>query len=576
MNDLKKLIKDNLLRVDGKVKNRSELINAEITRLIFERTAYLDTKLFTERVYHILNDLYARPKCPTCGIELTRFVSKYSTYCATCGLKQTGGDKSIQQCINSKKQAKINFFNELNKMQNEATIKLTKNDLLLEFERQMNNRNYVNILPTPYFIDIAKAILFYTSNQMPLNFPIKNLNKEVKMAQRIYILKNDIQEIPKCKCGMNKTFINGARGYFETCGSSKCRCELGGGNRVINTGNILENSHNTITFLETYKGEHQHIKLLCNICKNEFTYNFPNGRWVNNENSICPYCTVGGSRPEHSIFTFIRDLKLQCIKHNRKFIRPYELDIVVPEAKLAIEFNGVYWHSDDTKDKYYHRIKTDKCLEQGIQLIHIFEDEWRYKKDIVKSCLLAKLGKLSNKIYARKCEVREVSSKDKDVFLLNNHLQGTDKSKIRLGLYFENELVSIMTFGRRQISHTANFELLRFCSKLNTSVVGAAQKLFSHFIKNYEFEEIKTYADRRWSNGELYKTLGFTMTHISPVNYWYIEGQNRVHRVNFQKHKLKDKLEKFDPMLTEWENMQNNGYRRIWDCGNYVYSFKKE
>jgi hypothetical protein len=132
-----------------------------------------------------------------------------------------------------------------------------------------------------------------------------------------------------------------------------------------------------------------------------------------------------------------------------------------------------------------------------------------------------------------------------------------------------------MTFGKRKITGKTKLELLRFCNKLNTQVIGGASKLFKHFVRNNEFEEIISYADRRWSNGNLYEQLGFEFSHKSAPSYWYIINGKLVHRSVYMKHKLPSLLKDFDPNLTEWENMQMNGFDRIWDCGCLVYRYAR-
>jgi len=209
-------------------------------------------------------------------------------------------------------------------------------------------------------------------------------------------------------------------------------------------------------------------------------------------------------------------------------------------------------------------------------LIHIYEDDWLYKQDIVKSMILNKLGKSTNKIYARKTEVRELTdNRFIREFLNKNHLQGFIGGKVKLGLFFDNELVSLMTFGKRRvamgkkISNKGEYELLRFCSKLNTNVVGGANKLFKFFVRNYQPKEITTYADRSWSNGNLYKQLGFEYQGKTNPNYHYIIDGIRHYRFNFRKDKLiKDGYSKDK---TEHQIMINRKIYRIYDSGNLKF-----
>jgi hypothetical protein len=164
-----------------------------------------------------------------------------------------------------------------------------------------------------------------------------------------------------------------------------------------------------------------------------------------------------------------------------------------------------------------------------------------------------------------------VDNKTTKIFLDNNHLQGNVNAAINIGLYYNDELVSIMTFIKSRYNKEVEYELLRFCNKLNTSVIGGASKLMSCFINTYKPNNIISYANRRWSQGNLYEKLGFTFTHNTLPNYFYYKNGDLESRVKYQKHKLKDKLEVFDDSLTESENMYNNGYRKIYDSGNKVY-----
>jgi len=287
---------------------------------------------------------------------------------------------------------------------------------------------------------------------------------------------------------------------------------------------------------------------------------------------------ASSSKLEKEIYEYIKnDLKIKNIIRNTKLIiSPKEIDIYLSDYKIGIEFDGIWYHSELAgTEKKYHLMKTDMCESKGIQLFHIFENEWIYKQDIVKSILRAKLGKLDNKVYARKCIIKEVETKEKTKFLNSNHIQGACGSRINLGLYYEDELVSLMTFGSRKISGVVHFELLRFCNKLNTSVVGGSSRLFKYFISNYEYDKIISYADRRYSNGNMYNVLGFKLSHKSGPNYWYFEKDYILrHRSRYQKHKLGDVLSNFDDGLSEFENMVNNGWNRIWDCGNLVYEYE--
>jgi len=326
-------------------------------------------------------------------------------------------------------------------------------------------------------------------------------------------------------------------------------------------------------------------KFKCNKCESEFHDHLYSGNIPRCETCFPKknYSSVG----EYDVLYFIKELIPDVeIRHKDKKTIGKELDIYIPSKNLAIEFNGIFWHSEKHggKSKEYHLEKTNLCKEKGIKLIHILDLDWMYKKNIIQSRLKHQLGKnTDSRIYARDCEIKEISPNQKSEFLNEYHIQGNDKAQIRLGLFNGGELLSVMTFGSLRIGlghknkDATKYELYRFCSKMN--VIGGAGKLFKHFIKNYNPSEVITYSDIRWGYTDFYSKIGFTFDTQTKPNYWYFNNRKYrktlYHRSSFQKHKLPKLLENFDPNLTEWQNMQLNGYDRIWDCGNLKFTWNK-
>jgi len=300
------------------------------------------------------------------------------------------------------------------------------------------------------------------------------------------------------------------------------------------------------------------------------------------ETILCTKCnpinSYNISGLELQLQEFIKDnYSGKIIENTRNIINPYEIDIYLPELKLAFELNGVYWHNELNKSNDYHYNKSVLCKKKNIQIIHIYEDDWKYKKEIVKSRILNKLNKTPNKIYARKCEIKEINdNKLVRDFLDKNHIQGFVGSSVKLGLYYNNELVSLMTFGKTRkplgLNDTeSKFELLRFCNKLNMNVIGGASKLFKCFINNYEYDEIISYADRSWSMGELYKTLDFNFVSETKPNYYYVIDDIRHNRYNFRKDILVK--EGYNANKSEHEIMLDRKIYRIYDSGSLKYNF---
>ena len=187
--------------------------------------------------------------------------------------------------------------------------------------------------------------------------------------------------------------------------------------------------------------------------------------------------------------------------------------------------------------------------------------------------------KLNTKIYARKCQIKELKYNQVKDFLIENHLQGACTSKINLGLFYNDELVEVMTFSKPRFNRNYDYELLRLCSKRYISIIGGASKLFKYFITNHSGCSVISYANRRFSNGNIYRQLGFKELKASNPNYFYCKGDIILTRYQCQKHKLKDLynkgiLNEYDSELTEFEIMERNLYFRLYDCGNLVFEYK--
>ncbi|QPX63286.1 putative homing endonuclease [Campylobacter phage F358] len=291
----------------------------------------------------------------------------------------------------------------------------------------------------------------------------------------------------------------------------------------------------------------------------------------NKSQTKCPICYPRTSNFEIEVKNFLTELCIKYIQNDRNMLDGLELDFYLPDYNLAIECNGDYWHSDSViSDKKYHLNKTLKCNSQGIQLLHIFESNWIKNRNIWESIIKNKLG-LSFKIYARKCEIKEVNKIEEKEFLNKNHLQGFTGSTVCYGLYYQNELVELMSFGRSRFNKNISWELIRLCTKINVNVIGGASRLLKIFENNYPNQTLLSYSNNLYSNGKIYNTLGFEFSHTSSPGYFYYKNGIIYDRQQFMKHKLKDKLEKFNPNLTEAENMSINGYNRVWDCGQGVW-----
>ena len=314
----------------------------------------------------------------------------------------------------------------------------------------------------------------------------------------------------------------------------------------------------------------------CNKCNNVIidSYSIAHIRLLAKQEpcTICNPRIKYSSMMEKELGTFIKTFNHDVIENTNEIISPKELDIYVPEKQLAFEFNGLYHHSESFKPSNYHLRKTELCIDKNIRLIHVFEDDWLYKKEIVKSRISSVFG-ITDKIFARKCIIKNLTSNETNTFLDINHLQGKCQGKYRYGLFYNDELVAVMTFGMSRFK-ASEVELLRYCNKLNTTVVGGASRLFKYFIKQHnEIDEVISYADRCWSVGNLYESIGFQLESITQPNYYYIIDGLKENRMNYQKHKLVTLG--FDANKSEHEIMLDRNIYRIYDSGNLKYKWVK-
>lgn len=337
--------------------------------------------------------------------------------------------------------------------------------------------------------------------------------------------------------------------------------------------------------LEDYKGtlEKNQTKTYpwkCKACQKEFEDYLANGHIPR-----CPNCypySIRGSM-EKDLYDWLKNfLPGESIDINtRRIIPPLEIDIYFPDRKLGIEFDEIFWHSFNAskgvRNEKYHLNKTEECKKLGIHLLHVWETEWWNTPEIVKSIIKTKLGLFDKKIGARKCIIKNISSDESKVFLTSNHIQGYAAASIRLGLFYEDELVAHLAIGKNRFRPNT-YEIVRFASKLNTSVQGGLTKLWKEALTQLpDHFTALSYVDRRYFEGKSNEQIGFVLDHTNPPGLHYTKDYKRLEsRLLYQKHKLAKRFpETFDPNLTEWENMQLQKYDKIFDCGTYAYKFEK-
>jgi hypothetical protein len=500
-------------------------------------------------------------------------IKKYRLYTASsyCGNKNCIKIRKSKSCFETTGHYNPcktdNYINSVNKRM------YTKRKNLFDKFNKENNNEYKLIE-----IDIKDKIITYKhvkcNTTMKKNFDTFRdrpggirafcMNaecKKIRMEEEC-LIKYNISRSQKCKESAKKTRMEVIKKYYYDL-----KDKFSGKFELLFTLDDYSDRLN----------KYNKLKFRCLKCKNIIEWWIANGL-----DPICRFCTPkisGFSYLEKELLNYIKNIYNEKIEDNKRFYFDgnhfHELDIYLPDINTGIEFNGIYWHSElEGKDRHYHIDKQNFFKNLNINLIQVFESEWVNKNEIVKSILKSKLKLLENKIYARNTTVKIISYKDTKIFLNKNHIQGYANSSINLGLFHLDELVSLMTFGKSRYNKNYDYELLRFCNKLNYNIPGAFSKLLKYFKDSYDFKSLISYADKRFSIGNVYLNNGFKLINESKPNYFYFhknKSNELLSRVKFQKHKLKDKLNVFDENKTEWENMKYNGYNRIWDCGNYVF-----
>lgn len=303
----------------------------------------------------------------------------------------------------------------------------------------------------------------------------------------------------------------------------------------------------------------KNIKLTCQTCKNEKLTS------IVSLNNRCYYCYPLGSDQQIEIIKYIQHLGFNPISC-RKTIAPFEIDILVQEKNIAIEFNGLWWHSEGAgKTKDYHANKTLLCQQKNLQIFHIFYDEWRDKQEIVKSMISYRLGVLPRLAVARKCNIIELNSCEKKSFFNKAHLNGDVNAAQAFGLLHANEIVAAISLRAPFHNKWKDYiEIARFANSIKGFVPGALSKLIKR-AKQFAIDKGKkgllSYVDESHGNGLSYENAGFKLIGFSPPKYWYTDGNRRFNRFKFRAQNNK----------SEKKVAAESGVYRIWGSRNRIF-----
>lgn len=475
---------------------------------------------FKEKIYFYFHNLKHRPKCICCGNEIkfrNRFDKPYGDFCSlSCA------NNSKEELVKRQKETINKKYGVDHYPQHKDFIKKQKETKLKKY----GDENYNNI---------EKVKKTKEKNYGNKNY--NNIEKQKKTCQTKYGVDN----YAKSNNYKNKLIKDFIKIYPDISFKT-----IKKGSVIIECPKCNNESELSKQLLyERHKREYD----CCLIC-NPLGFNQRSGY-------------------EEEISNFLKECNIKHITNYKLPNSKTEVDLYIPDHNIGFEFNGLYWHNELYKTPNYHLEKTIKCENVGISLVHIFEDEWIYKKEIVKSIIKNKLNISENKVFGRKCKIKEVTVEESKKFLEENHIQGSVNSSVKIGLYYNDKLISLMTFSKGRIimgGKTDEWELNRFCNKLNTNVIGAASKLLKYFLENYKPKKLISYSDIRIFDGKMYEKLNFKMISQSKPNYWYVIGDKRHYRFNFKKSNLIK--EGYDKNKTEKQIMFDRKIYRIYDCGN--------
>ena len=451
-----------------------------------------------------------------------------------------------------------NFYNRVKNKPITLLSPYIKSNEKIKVRCNVCNYEWETVPPVLYRSGCPKCVGQIKPTMSEFKEKLLQVNSDLSVLSDKYVNNNTHLDVQCLKC--NHEFkstplkLLSGNSVCQNCSSRNKQNH----DKYINDFSFNEN----ITFVGEFKDYKTKIKVKCLKCDYEWKA-LPSNL---NRGSGCPNCFNKISSYEHEIYEIYKDLNT---KRNKRF-NNYEIDLFFPEHNLGIEFHGLYWHSDKFKTKQYHKEKYLACKEMGINLIQIFENEWLNKKEIVLSIVNNRLKLNNTKVYARKTTIKEVNIKEAKSFCEQNHIQGYASASIKLGLYYENELVSLITLRKNRFKNNDIKEIVRFCNKLNTNVIGGFQKLLKYIKNNLNIQELVSFVDVRYFTGSSYEKYTY-LYHTQP-NYFYFKTNNKLYsRQQFQKHKLKNKLQVFDENLSEYKNMTNNKYFRIFDAGNLKY-----
>lgn len=544
-------------------------------------------------LYNYINRIEEYPKCENCGKEVIEFRRFNTGYNKTCSAQCSHAIKALNiksSIIEQKKSGKF--------------------ERSLEKRRKTNLERY-GVEYVTQSADVQKKIMEKNAEKYGVNYPLmseKIRGKAKRTNRKKYGHDNPMKN--KDVSGklknrkrpddvLSKTKKTNVERYgVENVWSSQAVREKTKKTNVERYGvaypgqsaEITDKMKNTIAEknLAMYRKKYENLQILgiaekqmiihCDKCGRDYEIS-PNLLYqrvfVCNIQNPCTGCNPINQHTSISQVELLDAIKAFYngkIMQNDRMAIGLELDIYLPDSAVAIEYDGLYWHSELYKDDRYHLSKTVACENAGIFLLHVFEDEFMTKRDILIDIIRRKTNSVSEYIvsHARKCNVSRLGHTEASAFFNENHIQGSTMHSICYAITYNNEILAAMSFGKiRNGGNEGEYEMHRFCTKMGNVVIGGGSKLFSRFVREMSPKKVITYADRRLFNGKIYEKMGFVFDGYTSPGYYYVIDGVRKNRFNYRKKQLV--RAGFDPDKTEREIMKDRGLPRIFDCGNLRY-----
>jgi hypothetical protein len=495
---------------------RKFMINKDYVNFVIDETNFLKDAVIKQRLWHLLNEIKDQVKCKSekCDNKV-KWNIKNNSYRSFCSSKCAHNDESVKK-----------------KIENTCITKFgVKTNLITNDSKE----NYSKLMKQKYGVDNpfkSKIVQDSIKDYFQQNYGVSNPSKINSVKKKI----NDTHE-NKYKRKRQSQLHYSDESYIIRSNKEKLVELYDGTKSIKDIAELLDVGHSQ----------------LCIQFKNF---------------GIEIHQSVG----QLQVIDFIKSIyNGEILCNDRKVLEGKEIDILLPELNIGIEYDGIFWHSQNSSGKInYHKEKDLLAKSKGIKLFHILDLEWNNKKELVKSRLQSLLGE-NNKIYGRHTFIKVLSKKETKIFFDENHIQGNANYLFCAGLEYEGKIIAAMSFGKsRYTSH--EYELIRFCNIKGINVIGGASKLFKYSTEYLNCNNIISFCDLRWGTGNLYSKLGFNHIRDNNPSYSYTHNYKTYEsRIKYQKHKLEKLLPIFDPNLTEWENMKNNGYDRYWNSGNSVW-----